>query len=82
MRITPKPEQEEIISQAIQAGLIRNPEEALEIAVHTLQDRLQETLRKRPPGRKSLPRLFAESPWKGLDLEIERDPDPGRPIDL
>ena len=37
---------------------------------------------KRPEGRKSLPQLFAESPLKGLDLEWERDPDIGRPVDL
>jgi hypothetical protein len=33
-------------------------------------------------GRKSLARLFAESPLKGLDLNFERDPDPGRPVKL
>lgn len=33
----------------------------------------------RPPGRKSLAQLFAESPFKGLDLNFERDPDTGRP---
>ena len=36
----------------------------------------------RPAGRKSLVRLFAESPLKGLSLEFERDPDTGRPIKL
>jgi hypothetical protein len=28
---------------------------------------------KRPAGRKSLSQLFAESPFKGLDLKFERD---------
>jgi hypothetical protein len=37
---------------------------------------------KRPAGRKSLSQLFAESPFKGLDLKFERDPDTGRPIEL
>jgi hypothetical protein len=36
----------------------------------------------RPARRKSLPRLFAESPLKGLDLKFERDPDAGRPVKL
>jgi hypothetical protein len=36
----------------------------------------------RPPGRKSLAQLFAESPLKGLDLRFERDPDTGRPVKL
>jgi hypothetical protein len=40
----------------------------------------------RPPGevasrgRKSLARLFAESPLKGLNLAFERDQDQGRPL--
>ncbi len=33
-------------------------------------------------GRKSLARLFAESPLKGLDLTFERDQDTGRPVKL
>jgi len=36
----------------------------------------------RPAGRKSLARLFAESPFRGLDLDFERDPDQGREITL
>jgi hypothetical protein len=38
--------------------------------------------RQRPPGRKSLAQLFAESPFKGLDLDFERDQDLGRDADL
>jgi hypothetical protein len=52
MTITPKPEQEHLIAEAIQAGLIKNADEALEIAVDTLRDRLKRSLRtteaKRP----------------------------------
>lgn len=29
--------------------------------------------RQRPAGRKGLARLFAESPFKGLDMDFERD---------
>lgn len=32
--------------------------------------------------RKSLAQLFAESPFKGLDLKFERDADTGRPVKL
>jgi hypothetical protein len=32
----------------------------------------------RTPGRKSLAQLFADSPFKGLDLEFERNPDVGQ----
>ena len=33
-------------------------------------------------GRKSLAQLFAESPFKGLDLKFERETDTGRSVDL
>jgi len=36
----------------------------------------------RPANRKSLAQLFAEPPFKGLDLDFERDPDFGRDIAL
>ncbi len=38
--------------------------------------------KQRRADRKSLARLFAESPLKGLDLIFERDPDRGRPVKL
>ena len=38
--------------------------------------------RQRPSSRKSLAPLFADSPFKGLDLDFERDPDSGRDVEL
>ena len=40
------------------------------------------TVPERPVGRKSLAQLFAESPFKGLDLDLERDGDQGRDLAL
>jgi hypothetical protein len=40
MTITPSPEQEQILAEAIQAGLIHSPEEALNLALETLRNRL------------------------------------------
>jgi hypothetical protein len=40
MTITPKPEQERILAEAIQAGLIQTPEDALDIALEELQNKL------------------------------------------
>jgi hypothetical protein len=37
---------------------------------------------RRPTNRKSLAQLFAESPFQGLDLDFERDPDVGRDVVL
>ena len=38
--------------------------------------------RRRPDGEKSLPQLFAESPFKGLNLDFEGDRDFGRDASL
>lgn len=37
---------------------------------------------QRPSGRKSLAQLFAESPFRGLDLDFERGQDFGRNVEL
>ena len=69
-----------LIRQRLQAGEFENVEDML---LHTLGVAvIRGSVRQRPPGRKSLAQLFAESPWKGLDLKIERDPDWGRPVEL
>jgi len=45
MNIIPKPEQEHLIAEAIQAGLIKSADEALDIAVDALRDRLKASAR-------------------------------------
>ena len=41
MSIIPNPEQERLIAQAIEAGLIKSADEVLDIAVNTLRGRLK-----------------------------------------
>lgn len=74
MTIHLRPQQEELIQAAIQAGLIRSAEEALDEGLNRLRDRMQKPT-KRPRGKKSLAQLFAESPFKGMDIDFERNPD-------
>jgi hypothetical protein len=82
------------ITPEVQAELARQAAahgSALEAYVATLleqaaqpeaQDRTARPKRQRPPGRKSLAQLFAESPFRGLDLDFESDRDFGRDIEL
>jgi hypothetical protein len=49
---------------------------------HQQQEHAARPKGQRQPGRKSLAQLFAESPFKGLDLDFERDPDLGRDVEL
>jgi hypothetical protein len=57
-------------------------EQAAQAAPVEPRDEVPPPNRQRPPGRKSLAQLFAESPFKGLDLDFERDQDLGRDIEL
>jgi hypothetical protein len=89
MNIELTPELEQVIARAIEEGVIRDANEALNITMETLRSRLKARRvvkgpqgKKRPEGRKSLAQLFADSPFRGLDLDFERDADTGRPIDL
>jgi hypothetical protein len=43
---------------------------------------VESDIQMRPAGRKSLAQLFADAPFKGLDLKSERDPDTGLPVSL
>jgi hypothetical protein len=54
----------------------------LERAANPAFQESPQTPHRRPTGRKSLAQLFADSPFKGLDLDFERDPDLGREIGL
>jgi hypothetical protein len=58
MTIEFKPEQSHVIAEAIQAGLIKSPAEALDIAVDALRSRLQAT---RPVDAEEWMRKFRAS---------------------
>ena len=69
--------------RAVEAHAASLLEEAVHLPVgRPPQDQTARPKRQRPPGRKSLAQLFAESPFKGLDLHFERDPDLGRDLEL
>ncbi len=79
-----KPELEALIAERLQSGTFENVEDVLLQALKSSppQDQAAPSKRQRPPGRKSLAQLFAESPFKGLDLDFERDQDFGRDVEL
>jgi len=80
MTITLKPEQERIIQTEIESGHFRSPDEVLDHALAALQ----EIERKRKPQtpRKNLAQFLLESPLAGAELNLERQKDYGRPIEL
>ena len=77
------PEAEAIIRRRMSEGGFRNPEEVIIQALKSSP--AAETpaeAPRRPAGRKSLAQLFADSPFKGLDIDFEREPDYGRDVTL
>ncbi|HXB67876.1 MAG TPA: hypothetical protein VNY05_06515 [Candidatus Acidoferrales bacterium] len=85
MTIDIKPETERLVREELQRGHFLSVDEIIVEGVQARRERqpqLGPGTGHRPPGRKSLAQLFAESPFKGLSLDFERDPDTGRSIEL
>lgn len=77
MTITLNEEQTRLLSEVVTAGGAPSPEEAVDQAVRALHSA---ATRKQPVHKQvdNLADLFARSPFRGLDMEFERDQDPGR----
>ncbi len=81
MTITLNEEQSRLLSEVVKAGVARSPEEAVDQAVRALHS---STTSKKPVHQQvdNLADLFARSPFRGLDMDFERDKDTGRDIAL
>ena len=80
MTIKLKPEQERIIQAEIESGHFGSPDEVLDHALAALKEK--ERSRKGSTRRKNLALFLMESPLAGAELNLERQKDYGRPIDL
>jgi len=87
------PEQAVVVGEAIRAGLIETPDDVVNVGVETIRQRLGTRHSTTLPSptedavpahvrAKNLVELFADSPFKGADLQFERDKDTGRDIEL
>jgi Arc/MetJ-type ribon-helix-helix transcriptional regulator len=65
-----QPELEALIQQRMASGRFGSVEEVLMAALKLAP----EPEERRPAGRKSLAQLFAESPFRGMNMEFPRDP--------
>ncbi len=85
MTIEIKPETKRLVQEELQNGHFRSVDEIIVQGVRARRatdPRQPSAKRQRPPGKKSLAQLSAESPFKGLDMDFERDADYGRDIAL
>ena len=81
MPITLNDEQARLLSEVVSAGLANSPEEAVDKAVKALHS---SATSGRPVHQRvdNLADLFAQSPFRGLNMDFERDKDTGRDIVL
>ena len=75
MTIQIKPEQERVIGQAIEAGLIETADQAIEVGVGSIRQRLEGRHDAFAAPAGNLAALFANSPFAGLNIDFERDDD-------
>ena len=80
MTITLKPEQERVIRAEIASGHFRTPEEVLDHALAALQQKNGE--QKTTSPQTNLAQFLMESPLAGAELNMKRQEDYGRSIDL
>ncbi len=84
MTIQLKPEQERIIQEEIQSGHFRSPDEVLDHALAALREKSNVAQAAVAPRatRKSLYDLLTQPPFAGSELNLERQKDYPRPVDL
>ena len=81
MTITLSEEQSRLLSEVVKAGAAQSPEDAVDQAVRALHSSavVHQPVHKQVDN---LADLFAKSPFRGLDMDFERDKDAGRDIAL
>ncbi len=81
MTIHLKPEQERIIQEEIRNGHFRSPDEVLDHALAALWQKDHKTEASAKP-RKNLVDVLSSPPFAGSELNLERQKDYPKPLDL
>jgi Arc/MetJ-type ribon-helix-helix transcriptional regulator len=82
MSIKLKPEQERVIREEIQRGHFRNAEEVLDHALAALREKNSFPKPDAKKPRKNFAQFLIESPLAGSGLDLERNREYGRDIEL
>jgi Arc/MetJ-type ribon-helix-helix transcriptional regulator len=79
-----KPDQERIIQEEIRNGHFRSPDEVLDHALAALREKSDLAQTEPAPlrPRKKLYDLLTQPPFAGSELNLERQKDAPRPVDL
>ena len=84
MIIELKPEQEQIIREQIQSGHFGSPDEVLDHALAALREKsnMAQAAAVQARPRRRLYDLLTQPPFAGSELNLERQKDYPRPVDL
>jgi Arc/MetJ-type ribon-helix-helix transcriptional regulator len=82
MQIDIAPETERLVRDEIRSGHFQSADEVIRAGVEALREKNVWPAAAAVAGYKSLVQFFRESPLVGLELDFERDQDPGRDITL
>ena len=86
MTVELKPETERLIQEEIRSGHIHSVDELIVYGVRALREKhhVHEPNAAVPPRkpRKNLADFLMESPFAGSEIDLERQQDHGRPVDL
>jgi Arc/MetJ-type ribon-helix-helix transcriptional regulator len=76
-----KPELERLVQEEILSGHFQSVDDLLTEALHALRER-NALLAPTQAPRRNLAQFLMESPFAGSDLNLERQQDFGRPVEL
>ncbi len=83
MSVELKPETERLVEEEIRNGHFHSVDELIVAGVHAWREKYSvQPSGEQPEPSKSLADFFRESPLVGLELDLERDKDTGRDIEL
>jgi Arc/MetJ-type ribon-helix-helix transcriptional regulator len=77
-----KPELERLVQEEILSGQFKSVDDLLTEALQALREKNAPSMAAPPRIRKNLAQFLLESPFAGSDLDLERQQDYGRPVDL
>ena len=84
MTVELKPETEQLVQDELRRGPFHSVDEVIVQGIYALREKSRETEAPipRPKPRKSLYELLTQPPFAGSELNLERQTDYPRPVDL
>jgi hypothetical protein len=82
MTVELKPETERLVQEELRSGHVQTVDELIVHGVHALREKSKVAPAPPRTPRKNLADFLLESPFAGSELDLERQQDYGRPVDL